>query len=467
MKSKIIQIVEQYPKRYHQSISKDADLMQWVNDNCVYPSNDIRGRIYSAVHQVDSRCEHGIDRKLNKWKTGFKFCGRASVCQCSKENSSRKSKELFASKTKEEKSASNEKRRKTNLKNHGMECPAHKNKFKMGDRLPDSAKVMLLEGWLYNQHIELKKSVMLIAEEIGVHDSTVREHLHYNGITPRRDTNSSASESQIASFVYHECGVDEVYIGNYDLIHPYELDVISYETKFAVEYNGLRYHSVSNDPVSKKDKRHSHRFKTIKCQELGYKLLHIAEYSWLKKPDNPKTWLKRYHEVLTEIQRCDLVVREVPISVASEFYLENGAYGINLDCDKVVGLYSSDILIEIYPIYLLETEVRVYSPTCKKYTNPVGSFDCVIEAVRKINGAKELKFYECLTIPEPKGVVISSMKPTDIIEEEYYICSNSKFYDHSVITSSPDYDSTKDIVENSLRMNYGVYFGSGHRVWIS
>lgn len=84
----------------------------------------------------------------------------------------------------------------------------------------------------------------------------------------------SKGEKAICAFIKDELGFD-VQINNRQLIFPYELDIYVPSEKVAIEFNGIKYHSLENNKPFD-----YHLNKTISCEKLGIKLLHIWEDEW-------------------------------------------------------------------------------------------------------------------------------------------------------------------------------------------
>jgi hypothetical protein len=82
-------------------------------------------------------------------------------------------------------------------------------------------------------------------------------------------------------------GIDNIQTNNRTLIKPLELDIVLPDQKIAIEYNGLYWHSESNNINST-----YHLYKTNKCKELGYRLIHIFEDEWIFKRNIVKNRLK-------------------------------------------------------------------------------------------------------------------------------------------------------------------------------
>ena len=62
---------------------------------------------------------------------------------------------------------------------------------------------------------------------------------------------------------------------NRQLIKPYELDIVIPELKLAIEFNGSYWHSIEVGVIPG-----YHLMKTERCEQLGYRLIHIWEDEW-------------------------------------------------------------------------------------------------------------------------------------------------------------------------------------------
>ena len=92
---------------------------------------------------------------------------------------------------------------------------------------------------------------------------------------PRKIIKKSIYEIELENFI-------KSYNINYkindkELIKPYELDIVIPELKLAIELNGDYWHSTEY-----KDKNY-HLNKTIECEKIGYRLIHIFEHEWINK----------------------------------------------------------------------------------------------------------------------------------------------------------------------------------------
>lgn len=67
----------------------------------------------------------------------------------------------------------------------------------------------------------------------------------------------------------------EIIINTKKIITPYELDIYIPDKQLALEFNGNYYHT-----TEKLDKK-AHYNKSIMCEKLGIRLIHIFEYEWI------------------------------------------------------------------------------------------------------------------------------------------------------------------------------------------
>ena len=64
------------------------------------------------------------------------------------------------------------------------------------------------------------------------------------------------------------------------MIYPQELDIVINEQKLAIEFNGSYWHDVNHVFPD------YHLNKVIKCNQLGYRLIHIWEDEWTDETKN-------------------------------------------------------------------------------------------------------------------------------------------------------------------------------------
>ena len=72
---------------------------------------------------------------------------------------------------------------------------------------------------------------------------------------------------------------EKTVIGSRFVIPPRELDIYLPERRFAIEFDGLFWHSDVNSNITKT----YHINKTEECLEKGIRLIHVFEDEWIEK----------------------------------------------------------------------------------------------------------------------------------------------------------------------------------------
>jgi len=140
------------------------------------------------------------------------------------------------------------------------------------------------KNWLIDQHTTQKKSIPVIASDLGVSASLVTSRCKDHNITVQR-FRVSAWENEIASFI-RSMGVD-IETSNRSILNGKELDIFIPSANIAIEANGLYWHSEANG----KDSSY-HLNKTQTCEAKGIRLIHIFEDEWRNQNQQCKDTIK-------------------------------------------------------------------------------------------------------------------------------------------------------------------------------
>lgn len=72
-----------------------------------------------------------------------------------------------------------------------------------------------------------------------------------------------------------------------------EIDILIPEIKLAIEFNGIKFHSLQGFKEKNKESEYHnyHLNKTIECEKLGYRLIHIWDDDWKNNKNNIKSKL--------------------------------------------------------------------------------------------------------------------------------------------------------------------------------
>lgn len=139
-----------------------------------------------------------------------------------------------------------------------------------------------------------------------------------------------------------------------EIISPKELDIYLPEKNFAIEYNGLYWHS--GDRVDKK----AHLNKTLECKQKGIKLFHIFSDEWINKKDIIKSMIQyRLGLVESKISARKCTLEKIDKKIGREFFKSSHISGDN-NAGVYFGLKHNNELV---------CAISLKKPIQKKYGN--------------------------------------------------------------------------------------------------
>lgn len=159
----------------------------------------------------------------------------------------------------------------------------------------------------------------------------------YINIQPNR----SDIEEEIALYV--ESLNVNIQRNNRTIFKNIELDIYIPDYNIAIEVNGDYWHS-----TYKKDKNY-HLNKTLQCEAVGIRLVHIFEHEWKDKNTQQKlkTFInKLLHRQQTKIYARDTTIKQIDNNVAAEFISQYHLQG-TVGCEEAYGLYYNNELIQV------------------------------------------------------------------------------------------------------------------------
>lgn len=152
----------------------------------------------------------------------------------------------------------------------------------------------------------------------------------------------SKSEREIFDFL-SEHYLGKIVTNTKQVIPPFEVDIYLPELKFAVELNGLYFHSEISGGKSK----HYHLTKTEKSEAVGIKLIHVFEDDWKNKCEIIKSMLLyRIGMVGNSLNARDMLV-VTPTVHEKETFLKNNHLQGSDKSNIHYGLYDGNELISI------------------------------------------------------------------------------------------------------------------------
>ena len=162
-------------------------------------------------------------------------------------------------------------------------------------------------------------------------------------------------------------------LNNREFIAPLEIDLLSHDNKFCVEYNGLMWHSSGNTTKFPTEYRENyHLIKTEMVQEKGYQLFHIFENEWLDKTKR-EIWcslLKNKMNLIDEINLNDSIIKNITNEKIKDFMLNSSLDAYN-QAEINLGLYLDEELYSVISFNRIsDKEYRIIN-TCTKINSSI------------------------------------------------------------------------------------------------
>ena len=194
-------------------------------------------------------------------------------------------------------------------------------------------------------------------------NNVFKSHLAEGNIPICRKCNPILSGTSLAEkeiYEYIKTLTKEVLNNNRNIINPLELDIFINKYNFAIEYNGLYYHSYqklnnTKTNLSNKQKQmfkdrnlrpnyglNFHLLKTLMCEEKNIQLLHINENEWNEKKDILKSMIKSKIGVIDKkLNARDCIIKIVSQKDCNSF-LENNHIQGKVNSKINIGLYNKN-----------------------------------------------------------------------------------------------------------------------------
>lgn len=288
-------------------------------------------KLYNYIYNITEIPKCDNCNKLIKWRGIFT---EGYLKNCSNECKDKSKLRIERTKT-------------TNLKKYGVDSVLKYEKFKNKRWNTMNEKIIKKFNSLGYEIIESNKNKLKIKHPDGHVFEDDRKLLNnrLNGgfeistkLLPLKSTHSTY-ELEIQNFL-KELNVIFI-IGDKNLLKRKEIDIYLPNYNFAIEFDGLFWHSniyISNN---------YHLYKTEECQKQGIQLIHIFEDEWILKKEIVKSIIKSKLNIIDNkiyARKCE--IKEINNKICSEF-LENNHIQGNINCKIKIGLYYDNELISI------------------------------------------------------------------------------------------------------------------------
>jgi G:T-mismatch repair DNA endonuclease (very short patch repair protein) len=410
MRAQILELIQNKPKHYVKLIKSNTQMLAWVQENSLI-KDTLPAMIYSAINQVSNLCPFGKTKKFNRFSTGFIGCGPASTCECTSKTISKNVKESKSQYSNDKNDLINQKRQTTMLSKYGVAYNSQRQDIKhiwTAHKIPQSA-VDALENveWLNNQYNEEKRTLVDIADELGVYYGTVAEYCKRHGFEIRQRSQYSLIEKHISEFLTQHGIVHEM--GNWSILGNREIDIFIPAHKMAIEVNGLYWHSW-NPSGNKIEQKNRHLEKTQRLLEQGIELFHVTDHEWIQKTEIVKSVLLSKLGLNEKISARKCQIRQVSVSTQRDFLTAYHLQGY-VNASQALGLYFEETLVQLItlgiPRFDRKYDIELIRFCSKSGVTVVGGLSKLIAHVKKQLPACKLITYCDASKSQAKGYISS------------------------------------------------------------
>ena len=195
--------------------------------------------------------------------------------------------------------------------------------------------------WLKNQHHDLGKSLTQIARDLNVDPTTVSRYASDVNLHIKH-TFSSTGQTELTEWLRQNRDL-MIFENDRTLIPPYEIDIYVPESKLAIEYCGLFWHSDIHNRIN----RNYHKNKYTLCADKEVKLLTIFEDEWKFTKDIVKRTILHKLRMDTDrvhARKCEIrsVTNQTRRVFLEEHHIQGDGRGsVNL------GLFFNDTIVAV------------------------------------------------------------------------------------------------------------------------
>lgn len=151
----------------------------------------------------------------------------------------------------------------------------------------------------------------------------------------------SKAEDEIILFLRSLLPNEKIIHGDRNVLKPKELDIFIPKKSFAIEYNGLKWHSDSIKPI-----KEYHLNKTQECESKNIRLIHIFEDEWILQKEIVKNKLKSVLNInnTNKIYARKCILKEISVLDKNEFLETYHIQGKDISKIKIGAFYNDELV---------------------------------------------------------------------------------------------------------------------------
>lgn len=324
--------------------------------------------------------------------------------------------------------------------------------------------------WLYENYINKKMTTLEMANIIGSQREVISNALIQFNIPIRKYINRSSIERDIENFII-SLGENIEYKTSYKC-DKYELDLYFPNHQFAIEVNGLYWHS-ETDGTNKSKNRHI--FKYNLCKDNDIVLYQFTDEMWLYKKNICQSMILNKLKLNNKIYARKCIIKEISYNLYKEFCEENHISGFS-NASVRIGLYLNNELLQIMsfskPRFDNSHEWEIIRLCSKLNTYVIGGTSKMFQYFIKKYTPKNIISYS--DNQYGTGNVYAILGFTKIGQTEigykwtdkYKTYNRMKFQKHKLKDLLKIYDDELSEKDNMINNGYRYYWDCGNNIWI-
>jgi len=294
----------------------------------------------------------------------------------------------------------------------------------------------------------------------------------------QKDIQNTLKQNEIYEFIKENYN-GEIIVNTKNIISPYELDIYIPEFNFAIEYDGIFFHSIGKHNFFKNIDKKYHLMKTELCEDKNIHLFHIFSNEWLnpKKQDiwKSKILIKLHSNKIKKLDARKCIIKEIDYKTSKEFLENNHLQGYTQDKIRY-GLFYNNELVSVMTFGKSRFDKNIEYELLR-FSSKINH--------KVIGGAsKLLKYFE--RNYKPKSIIsyanrrwskgnlyeklgfefIKNTNPNYFYYKDRKLYNRLKFQKHKLKDLLENFDENKTEYENMLDNNYRIIFDCGQKVYI-
>ena len=313
----------------------------------------------------------------------------------------------------------------------------------------------------YKRHVStiIEAKHKLFGKNISVlSDKQKKQLTEYFSVT--ENSGASFAEKEVVTYI-KSIYKEEIVENDRSIIAPKELDIYIPEKSFAVEFDGLYWHSEAQGKGST-----YHLTKTKMCMSKGIRLLHIYENEWRDKQDICKSMIASalgVYERKEYARKCE--VREIKDrKTVIDFFDQNHIQGAVHKFSLCLGLYKDDELLQAVVFgnqhFGRNGDIELYRMVTLKNTQVLGGFSKLMQHCPY----DTVVSYVALRMFDAKGYLAGNWKIEHTAQPSFCITDGINVYSRHLFKKDRClklFDNvTEDMTEREMQIRNGYY-----RLW--